>query len=270
MTQIRVSLGQFDVKKGNPRENWTRVQEMVTEAHHQNAHVIVLPELWDVGYALERSKDFASSLSGGLFTQVAALANQQNLYILGSMMEKRGIGVSNTVPVVSPNQGVTGAYRKLHLFPPMDEDKWITPGESTLTFNAPWGASAIAICYDLRFPELFRRYAVEGTQIMFVPCQWPHPRLEHFRTLVRARAIENQMYVVAVNRVGTDDVNHDLNTQGTSFCGHSMVIDPWGETIIELGEGEGVYTVDIDLSTVNTIRRDIPVLENRRPEHYGL
>jgi predicted amidohydrolase len=78
------------------------------------------------------------------------------------------------------------------------------------------------------------------------------------------------MYIVAVNRVGVDDYNPDLNIQGTSYCGHSMVVDPWGEIVIELGEGEGVHTVDIDLSTVNTIRREIPVLENRRPEHYGL
>ncbi len=269
MAKLRVSLAQFDVQKGNPRANWTRVQQLVAEANNQGAHIVVLPELWDIGYALDKAKDLSSSLSGGLFSQVMALAKQHNIFILGSMIEKRGLGVCNTAAIVSPNRGVVGAYRKLHVFPLMDEDKWITPGEAALTFDLPWGKSAVAICYDLRFPELFRRYAVEGAIITFMPAQWPHPRLEHFRTLVRARAIENQMYVVAVNRVGGDDYDHNTESYATQFAGHSMVIDPWGETVIELGEGEGVYTIDVDLTAVEQIRHQMPVLTNRRPEHYS-
>jgi omega-amidase len=270
MTNLRVSLAQFNVRKGNPRANWTQAQQMIAEAHRQAANIVVLPELWDVGYALEQAKEFASPLSGGLFSQLTALAKQYNLYILGSMMEKRGLGVSNSAPVITPNRGVIGAYRKLHLFPLMNEHQYLTAGEAATIFDLPWGSSAVAICYDLRFPELFRRYAVEGAQIVFVPAQWPHPRLEHFRTLVRARAIENQMYVVAVNRVGGDDLNEETQKYAAEFCGHSMVIDPWGNTVIELGEGEGVYTVDIDMSAVERIRRQIPVLQDRRPEHYNV
>lgn len=265
--KIRISLAQFDVKKGNPRVNWESAQAVVAEAHQQKGHVVVLPELWDAGYALDKAKEFASNLSGGLFSQVAALAKQYNLFILGSMFEKRGLGVSNSAAIISPNRGVMGAYRKLHLFPLMDEDKWLTPGEAALTFDMPWGMSAVAICYDLRYPELFRRYAVEGAKIVFVPSQWPHPRLEHFRTLLRARAIENQMYMVAVNRVGVDEPGLD-GRGGVEYCGHSAVIDPWGNTVIELGEGEGVYTVEIDLSIVDALRRQMPVLDGRRPEHY--
>jgi predicted amidohydrolase len=269
MSQIvKISLGQFDVRKANPRVNWTHVQEIVAEARRQGGEVVVLPELWDSGYALDQAKNFASSLSGGLFAQVVALAKQHGIFILGSMLEKRGLGVSNTVPVISPTAGVMGAYRKLHLFPLMEEDKWLTPGEAALTVDLPWGRSSLAICFDLRFPELFRRYAVEGSRIVFIPCEWPHPRLEHFRTLVRARAIENQMYVVAVNRIGVDDFEEVTGRYGAHFCGHSMVVDPWGEIVIEAGEGEGVFTVEVDLDRVDTIRQQIPVLENRRPEHY--
>ena len=265
---LRISLAQFDVKKGNPRANWIMAQEMIAEAQHQKAHVVVLPELWDVGYALEKGQSFASSLSGGLFSQVAALAKQHNLYVLGSMMEKRGLGVSNTVAVTSPNRGVMGAYRKIHLFPLMDEHKWLTPGEGAATFDLPWGRTGIAICYDLRFPELFRRYAVEGAIISFLPCQWPTIRIEHYRSLVKARAIENQMYMVAVNRTGADDYDEEIGVYGTEFGGHSMVVDPWGNTVIELGEGEGVYTVEVDLGTVEKIREQIPILRDRRPELY--
>jgi predicted amidohydrolase len=269
MDILRVSIGQFDVRKSNPRANWTRAQEITEEAKRQGGHVVTLPELWDAGYALDKGKDFASSLSGGLFGQLTSLSQKHGIFIFGSQFEKRGLGVSNTLAVVSPNNGIMGAYRKLHLFPLMDEDKWVTPGEATLSLNLPWGMSAFAICYDLRFPELFRRYALEGAKIVFVPSQWPHPRLEHFRTLVKARAIENQMYIVAVNRVGYDDFNKDTGSYSYHFGGHSMIVDPWGETLIETGEGEGVYTVDVDMTVVDRIRMQIPVLDNRRPEHYG-
>lgn len=262
--KIRVSLAQFDVRKGNPRVNWTRVQELADTAQQQGAHVMLLPELWDIGFALEDAKAFASSLSGGLFAQVGGLAQSHKMFILGSMIEKRGLGISNTAAIFSPNRGVMGAYRKLHLFPDFKEDQWLTPGEAAQTFDLPWGMSAIAICYDLRFPELFRRYAVEGTKITFLPAQWPAERIDHFRTLIQARAIENQMYMVAVNRVGADE----NVPQSVHFGGHSMVIDPLGKTIIELGENEGVFTVELDLDVVEKIRRHIPVLENRRPELY--
>lgn len=266
---IKVSLAQFDVKKGNPRANWTKAQEVIAEAKRQGGHMVVLPELWDSGYALEQAKDFSSSLSGGLFSQVAAFAKQQSIFVFGSMFEKRGLGVSNTIPVISPSSGVMGAYRKLHLFPVMDEDQWLTPGESTLIVDLPWGPTAFAICYDLRFPELFRRYAVEGAVMTIVPAEWPHPRLDHFRTLVKARAIENQMYIIAANRVGKDDFDKETGECSYHYCGHSMVVDPTGEVIIEVGEGEGVYTVNIDLDVVAEVRQQMPILENRRPEHYG-
>lgn len=174
------------------------------------------------------------------------------------MFEKRGAGVYNTLPVIGPREGVLGAYRKIHLFPPMKEPQWIIPGEMPLSLELPWGRTGFAICYDLRFPELFRRYAGDGAQVVFLPAEWPYPRLEHWRTLLRARAIENQCYMVAVNRVGTD-----ADTE-TRYCGHSTVIDPWGETVLEAGETEGHFTVTIDIDLVAQVRSALPVLDSRR------
>lgn len=270
MTKLRICLAQMDVQKGNPRANWAKAQEIIAEAQRQKAHVVVLPELWDMGYQLDKAKDFASSLSGGLFSQVSAISTQFKIFIIGSMMEKRGLGVSNTAAIFTPNRGVTGAYRKLHLFNLMQEDQWLTPGESAPVFDLPWGTSAVAICYDLRFPELFRRYAVEGAGIVFVPSQWPEPRIEHFRTLIRARAIENQMYVVAVNRIGVDDYEPETGRFSNRFGGYSAIIDPNGETVIEVGgKSEAVVCADIDLSVVEKMRQSMRVLLDRRTEHYG-
>lgn len=268
MTKLRISLAQFDVKMGNPRVNWAKAQEVIEEAARQKAHVVLLPELWDIGYQLDKAKDFASSLSGGLFSQVSALSTQHKIFILGSMMEKRGLGVSNTAALFSPNRGVMGAYRKIHLFALMQEDQWLTAGEAVSVFDLPWGTTGIAICYDLRFPELFRRYAVDGAKIVFVPSQWPESRIEHFRNLIRARAIENQMYIVAVNRVGEDPAQGS-ERPAQRYGGYSAVIDPNGEAVIELGRGEAQAMVEIDLTVVDKMRRFMTVLDDRRTEFYG-
>lgn len=257
MTTLTVSLVQLDVRKGVPRTNWTRMQELAAEANRRGAELAVFPELWDAGTAYDKGKEIASSLSGGLFAQVVALSRQHNLHILGSMYEKRGVGIYNTTAVISPRNGVMGAYRKIHLFQLMGEDRWLQPGEAPLSLDLPWGRTALAICYDLRFPELFRRYADDKAQVVVVPCAWPHPRLAHYRALLRARAIENQCYMIAVNRAGVDD-------DGTHFFGHSCVIDPWGEIVVEAGEPEAHFTVTIDLDLVAQVRRELPVLEDRR------
>ena len=114
--------------------------------------------------------------------------------------------------------------------------------------------------YDLRFPELFRRYALADCVLTFLPAEWPHPRLEHWQTLLRARAIENQMFIVACNRVG--------QSNDTGFCGHSCIIDPWGEVLVEGGEEEALLTMEIDLEKVTAVRRTIPIFNDRRPRIY--
>jgi predicted amidohydrolase len=247
----------MNVQKGAPRINWPVMQAYTAEAAKRGAELAVFPELWDAGVAYEQGKDLASSLSGGLFAQVVALARQHNIHILGSMYEKRGVGIQNTMPVVAPRQGILGAYRKIHLFPLMREDQWLTPGEAPLALDMPWGRTGFAICYDLRFPELFRRYVSERVQAVIMVMAWPHPRLEHYRTLLRARAIENQCYMIAVNRVGKDD-------DGTRYFGHSCVIDPWGEIVVEAGETEAHLTVTLDMDLVAQVRRDLPALEGMR------
>jgi predicted amidohydrolase len=251
----------MNVKAGDPRANWSVMQEMTAESARRGSELVVFPELWDNGYALEKAKDVASTLSTGLFAQVAALSRNSNLFILGSMLEKRGVGVYNCAAVFSPRQGVLGAYRKVHLFAPMGEPNFLSPGESGLTLDLPWGRSSVGICYDLRFPELFRRYSAEGSKVLILPSQWPHPRLAHWRALVQARAIENQMYVFACNRVG--------ESLGTTFCGHSMIVDPWGDIVAEAGEGEQILTVKINIDLVDEVRQRLPVLGDRRPSVYG-
>jgi omega-amidase len=261
MPQITVTVVQMNIKDGDPRKNWVVMQEFTTEAARRGSDLVVFPELWDNGYALDRAKDFASPLSGGLFAQVSSLSRNLNIHILGSMLEKRGVGVYNTMAIFTPRAGVIGAYRKIHLFEPMGETQYLSPGEAPLSVDLPWGTTSGAICYDLRFPELLRRYAVDGAKLLVLPAQWPKARVEHWRALLRARAIENQYFVIGCNRPG--------EYNGTVYGGHSMVIDPWGNLITEAGEDEQIFTVRFDTSAVDEIRKQMPVIQDRRPHLYG-
>lgn len=262
MTDLTVSVAQMAVRDGDPRKNWSIMQDLTQEAVRRGSELVIFPELWDNGYALEKAKDVASPLSSGLFAQVAALSRSANIHILGSMLEKRGVGVYNTCAVFSPRAGVMGAYRKIHLFEPLQEPEYLNAGEAPLSVDLPWGTTSIAICYDLRFPELLRRYAVDGAKLVVIPAEWPAARIHHWRSLLVARAIENQYFVIGCNRVG------DYNE--TVYGGHSMIVNPWGEIMIEAGDSETMLTLKINTDHADEVRQQMPVMNDRRISVYGL
>jgi len=145
----------------------------------------------------------------------------------------------------------------------MQEDRYLAAGDQpALCEGTPWGTTALAICYDLRFPELFRTYALAGARLVLLPAQWPAPRNDHWRTLLRARAIENQCVVAGCNRVGADHNNF--------FGGASAVIGPWGELLVEGSDRAALLVAEVNFDAVEEARRRIPILSDRRPECYGL
>jgi omega-amidase len=260
VAKLNISLGQMQIALGDTRKNYAKAQEWTAEAARRGSHLVVFPELWSTGYALSQGKELSNTLNTGLFAELAALAQQQKISIVGSTMEKRGMEVTNSATFFSPNGRVMGVYRKIHLFRLMEEDRYLAPGESPLAIDLPWGRTGIAICYDLRFPELFRRYAVEGAKMIIIPAEWPMERVEHWRVLLQARAIENQCYIVAVNAAG--------ETGETTFGGHSMIVDPWGKIVVEAGDSPMLVNAEIEMDRVDEIRQRIPVFEDRRPELY--
>ncbi|NUM45618.1 MAG: carbon-nitrogen family hydrolase [Anaerolineales bacterium] len=247
---------------GNPEANFEQAAYWTAEAAARGTDLILFPELWSTGYDLENWSQHATPLDAGLFPRVAALARKYNLAIGGSLLEKRHDRAYNTFVLYDRNGQLTGAYSKIHLFRLMDEHLWLAPGEAPRIVQFPDAniPTGLGICYDLRFPELWRGYALGGVQIALLPAEWPAVRVYHWQTLLRARAIENQMFIAATNNVG--------NTKGTIFGGHSAVIDPWGETLIEGGEEETLLTVELDLAKVPEVRSRIPIFEDRRPELY--
>jgi len=258
--KLNVSLGQMDIAFGEPEGNLSIVRRMTAEAHRRGSEVVVFPELWSTGYDLERVQEHATPTDEGVFGEVAKLAREHSIHIIGSLLAVQGERYANTAVIFSPQGQLLAEYSKVHLFKPMEEDKYLIPGQEAPVFDLPWGRSALAICYDLRFPELFRKYALAGARIVFLTAEWPYPRVMHWQTLLRARAIENQFFMVACNRVG--------ESGDWSFFGHSAIYGPSGELIVGAGEEEMLLTAVIDLDTIEDVRQLITVFEDRQEGVY--
>lgn len=209
--------------------------------------------------SLENIHEIAEPLAGETVSGLLKLCLKHKIYVIGSIAERKQDEVYNTCVITGP-EGIIGTYSKVHLFRLMNEHKYLQQGNSCEVFQTTFGKIASVICYDIRFPELIRKVALSEARILFVPAEWPYPRLHHWRYLLLARAIENQLFVVAANRVGADKNN--------TFFGHSMVIDPTGEVLVEAGDTETILTCELDLGLVNKTRNLIPCFKDRKPGVY--
>ncbi|MBI5301886.1 MAG: carbon-nitrogen family hydrolase [Chloroflexi bacterium] len=258
---LSIALAQIDLALGDPARNLEAVHTRVAEAKARGADIVVLPELWSSAYDLERARALASARDAGMFAETARLARETGIAIVGSLLESDGTRVFNTATMFDARGNLVGAYRKLHLVPMLDEHVYLTGGDDARVFEMPFGKFALGICYDLRFPELWRHYAVSGARIAFVPAEWHLKRAAHWRALVPARAIENQMYFVACNRVGA--------SKGEPFGGGSMIVNPWGEILAQGDDREALLIAQIDLDMVDDVRARVPVFRDRRADVYG-
>ncbi len=259
---LRITLAQMDVHHGAPQENLQQAADLCTEAARRGSQLCLLPELWGSGYSLKRAAELASPLGEGLFAEMSALARRHRMALGGSLLEAVGGRVYNTFALYAADGSLLASYRKIHRFKPMKEDRYLEAGAQAVVAETPWGLTGLTVCYDLRFPELYRGYALAGASLVLVVAEWPVPRIAHWRTLLQARAIENQYFVAAVNRVGEEG--------GQTFGGHSGVLTPWGEYLLEAGTAPALLTVDVPLDEISRICETFPTLPDRRPETYRL
>ncbi|MGG5253587.1 carbon-nitrogen family hydrolase [Neobacillus sp. SM06] len=259
---LRVACLQIDIAFGDPKANFKNVEKQFQALEAHNLDVVVLPELWTTGYDLTRLEEIADRNGSESIHFLSRLAKTHQVNIVGGSIAKQtDQGVTNTMFFFDRTGTVVGEYSKLHLFQLMDEHLYLQHGEKTGLFHLEGTAAAGVICYDIRFPEWIRTHTTKGAEILFVVAEWPLPRLAHWRSLLIARAIENQCYVVAANRAGSDPNN--------VFAGHSLVIDPWGEIVAETGEDPAVLRAVIDLELVQKVRKQIPIFTDRKPEYYS-
>ncbi|MBP1948010.1 carbon-nitrogen family hydrolase [Virgibacillus litoralis] len=257
----KIAMIQMDIVYGEPKENFKRVKKEITNAVKTGAEVILLPELWTTGYDLTRLDEIADKDAQESIAFLSELAKEFNVTLIGgSVADQRDDGVRNTLLVIDQKGKLIHKYSKLHLFQLMDEHLYLEAGQDEAEFTLDGEPAAGYICYDIRFPEWMRKSAVNGAKVMYVVAEWPKPRIDHWRTLLQARAIENQCYVVACNRVGADPKNE--------FGGMSLVVDPWGEIVAEGGSGEEIVTATVDFDLVDEVRGRIPVFRDRIVEKY--
>jgi len=257
---LTIALAQMDVPQGRPEENLARAREFAAQAQAEQADLLLLPELWLHGYDLERADEWAAPLGEGGFATMGSLAREFNIHLVGSILERHAGGVSNTAVLYGPGGELLGSYRKMHLFRLMEEHRYLAPGDHATLCPTPWGPTGLTICYDLRFPELFRTLALAGAKLFVIPAQWPVKRLEAWLLLARARAVENELIVAACNRVG--------RSEDVVFPGRSLVVDPWGAILVQGDDQERLLIAQADLREIEKARRYLPVYRDRRPAAY--
>jgi predicted amidohydrolase len=258
---VRASLLQIDV---NPDESVRSRRERVAGLvrAQAGADLVVLPELWTVGaFAYEAFDEFAESAEDGPTAKaMGAAAGEARVWLhAGSVVERAFDGtLYNTSLIFGPDGTLRRTYRKIHRFGfDKGEAVMMGGGDEIATVEIPdtGVVLGLATCYDLRFPEMFRQLTDAGAGLLAVPAGWPARRREHWTLLARARAVENQSYVLACCSAGSH--------AGVEQAGHSQVVDPWGEVLAEAGEGEEVLTAELDPAKVATTREEFPVLRDR-------
>ena len=264
---MRVAVVQVAYGDDEPMQD--RVERVAQLVRDQRGHdLVVLPELWAPGgFAYREWADHAQPVDGPIGQAMSAAARDAGVVLhAGSIVERpadgeigpEGRGLWNTSLVYAADGSLAAAYRKIHRFGfGAGEPRLMDAGEDVVLVDLPGGARAgLSTCYDLRFPELYRRQLDAGATVFLVPAAWPKARVRHWTLLAHARAVEDQCIVIACNTAGTH--------AGTPMGGHSQVVDAKGEALAMAGEGEQVLSVDIDLAQVAEWREQFPVLRDRR------
>ena len=262
-TTMKVSVIQMNMRSLESKANFDRAEALVRRAVEENGpDVVVLPETWNTGFfPKERLSELAEQDCARVKRELGGLAAELGVNLVaGSVANVRGGKVYNTACVFDRAGNCVAEYDKTHLFTPMGEHAYFTPGDHLCRFRLDGHDCGLVICYDIRFPELTRTLAVQGMDMLFVVSQWPAARIGHLRALTVARAIENQAFVICCNSCGDAGETH--------YGGASAIIDPWGELLAAGGQDEQILAADCELEMLDGIRSSINVFRDRRAELY--
>ena len=262
---MKIAAAQIDCTVGDIDANVRKMREFSSRAKDAGAELVVFPEMADTGYSMPAIQKHAKPWTEGAVPELRKMAKSFSMAIVSGVSEREDDCIYNSQIFIDAKGEIAGSYRKTHLFAmaPVDEQLCFSAGDEFQSF--PFGELrlGLSICYDLRFPEVYRTLAVEkGADVFVISSAWPFPRVEHFRTLAIARAIENQSYVIASNRVGTDD--------GVTCCGSSAIIDPYGVTLASASaDREELVVAEVSAEVINSVRKRMTVFEHRRGDLYG-
>lgn len=258
--KLKLGLIQAKVRLGDVSYNFSHIEHLLEEAAASGADVLVLPEMWNTGfYPKENLTELADENGERAKTLLSRMAKKYNIYIVGgSVAVKEGDVLYNRAYVMDGNGNLMPSYDKVHGFSPSGEPEVFAMGKDIPFFKIQTLTASMVICYDIRFPELIRREALGGADIIFAPAAWPKVRTYHWDTLLRARAIENQIFLCGVNQGG-----HDGSTE---YAGHSLLLDPWGESLCQLGTEEDIQIAAIDTGVLDNVRSRMRIFRDRRED----
>ena len=265
---MKIAILQMDVKIAqnfkNCEQNFIRARGLIDRALKRGADVAVLPEAFNTGFCVRNFKRLADVGATRTKKFLSEISQKSGAVLIGGAINSRQDKIYNSA-FIYQNGAEILRYDKIHAFSLARENEIVSGGDKLgiceIKFQNRAVKIGVAICYDLRFGEIFRALALRGAQIVFVIAQFAQSRIEHFIALARARAIENQIFICAVNGCGDTG-------QGESFGGNSMLINPGGEIVARLGKKEAVKVVDVSLDEISKFRAKIDVLKDLKPEIY--
>jgi predicted amidohydrolase len=253
---MRVASIQLKVIEESKEKALEHASEMIRQC--RGADLILLPELWNIGFmSFDRYRSEAETQEGPTLTLLSTLARELSCHLhTGSLVERRGDQFYNSSFLLDPRGKIRGGYQKIHLFIYRSQEAEIlTPGTSITVIPTEFGNFGLATCYDLRFPELFRKMLDLEVEFLLITSAWPARRLEHWLLLNRTRALENLSCLISCNSVGMN--------RGTQFIGHSLVVDPMGQIIAGGDDQEGVVWAEVNRDDVLKARAEFPALNDR-------
>lgn len=253
---LRVAFIQYKIAENKPCQNSNVLLQQIRTCARKKNDLILLPEICLGGTQKAGERDEYAKIYKRFTQEIKKLCAQHKIWIYGSVLEKSNKDFFNTALLISPQGHIQARYRKIHLFCYEEEHKTFTAGQKPVMAHSPWGKTGLIICYDLRFPELARQLTIKGAKVLLICAQWPQGRREHWLALLKARAIENQIFVLACNRTGQ---KRDLH-----YSGDSCVISPWGEILLQLKKNQTTGICEIDLNEVEQVRKKYPFLRDLR------
>jgi len=260
---MKIALAQIRSWPGDLTRNTRSIVKQIRTAAALGCDAVILPEMSDTGYHMPTIVKTASAWDGGVYAEVAGVAAEAKLTVIAGLSERVDTDIYNTVAVVGPDGRLIAKYRKTHLITaePICEQNYIRPGDKITLCEVGGFGVGLMTCYDIRFPEMARRLALSGAEILVVPAAFPLLRIKHWDTINSCRAIENQVYVAAVNRVGDDE--------GLVFGGSSTLLDPYGTILASASEiDETLLTGEISKERLAEVRGRMKVYQDRREELY--
>ena len=261
MKEVTVGCFQMDVLPGDVEANLSKVEGILPEMERRGCQLALFPEMWSCGFVysiLREMADYTPKVLGRL----KGWAGQHRMVLIGSLPEADGDTIFNSSYVIDANGNVAGKYRKIHLFSLSGEPEYFERGRSPLVCDTSVGCLGIEICYDIRFPELSRRLALDGAEIICVSALWPEVRVRHWSLLLRGRAVENQLFVLGCNGCGIEG--------NTRYGGASAIISPLGEVLAEARHDEELLIAKLNFEEMQDYRRHIPCFSDRLPGVYNI